>query len=260
MGLSCPKGVPNPACSPPLPAGCQRMGPGHPQGGWEALPPPSSHPQRGQGGQGAAGRSQDPPRALMGMTGCWLCSALGTRGTWQGGLVLERHTLRGKGDMQGRAWQEDRGTHRGHKEAEEDREQGGHGDAQRTQEWGQRTWRGNLGHLDTQRCCGTTGDVGAHSGERLEGTSDALRVHESGQEGNMARVRAVRSSEGAVTVATPGAQNRIVTTGHRDSTQGGYKVPEPYLCQDWQRAGRGCAGQAGDSAGTPVTPAAPRGG
>lgn len=198
LGLSCPKDVPDPGCSPPLPAGCRRAGPGHPQGGWGALVPPSCHPQRDQG---AAGQSQDPPRAPMGMTGCWLCSALGTSGTRQGGLVLERHTPRGKGGHAGRGKRtgDTTGTHGGHKEAEEDREQGGHGDAQGAQGWGERTWRGTLGQLGIQRCWGRTGDMGGHSRERLEGTSDTLGAHKRGQGGNTATVTAVRSSEGAVT-------------------------------------------------------------
>lgn len=84
LGLSCTKGVPSPGWPPPLPAGCRRVGPGHPQGGWGALPPPSCHPRRDQGGQGAEGQSPDHPRAPTGTTGCWLCSALGTRGTRRG--------------------------------------------------------------------------------------------------------------------------------------------------------------------------------
>lgn len=269
LGLSCPENVPNPGCSPPLPAGCRRAGPGHPQGGWGALPTPSSHPQRDLGGQGAAGRSQDPRRAPMGTTSCWLCSALGTGGTWQEGLVLERHTPRGRGDMQGMArgqgipWghtgdtknlrrtenKGDMGIHREHRSGDKE-----HGERL----WG--TWvrrgagggRGTWGDTAGKGWRGPVTPWGHTKGDR--GTAREYGDGDSGQK------QRGGSDRGHTRVVVTGSCHRTVPTGHGDRGQGGHRVPGPYLCPGWQRAGRGCAGQAGDSAGTPGTPAAPPGG
>lgn len=115
----------------------------------------------------------------MGMTDCWLCSALVTVGTWWGGLVLERHTLRGRGDTQGMG--RGQGTPWGHardtkklRRTENKKDMGCTGNTiGGNKEHGGGTW--TPGHTKM------LGEDRGHSGERLEGTSDALGAHERGQ-------------------------------------------------------------------------------